>query len=278
MTTEGGPPSPLVVVKLGGSLVTRKQEVEKLRPKVIARLAAEIAEARDVRTVLLHGAGSFGHPGAHRFGLARPPAAGEATDHRARGAAVVSAEVRRLHLSILRALVDAGANPYSVPIATHAQNREGALVAMDASPFASALERGSLPVSFGDVVPDDAWGYSILSADRIAVELATLLHPTRVVFATDVPGVLESAVGRAREVVAELTDEAIARLPEGRAPGRDVTGGIRGKAMAMRTIARTGVDAVLISGLTDGAVNRAIRGEAVYGSWAHARPERAVRP
>jgi isopentenyl phosphate kinase len=69
-----------------------------------------------------------------------------------------------------------------------------------------------------------------------------------------------------------LTDDAIAGLPTTGA-GADVTGGIRGKAATMRRIARAGVDAVLISGLTDGALARAIRGESVYGSWAHARPE-----
>jgi len=278
MGSSEGPSRPLVVVKLGGSLITRKTEVEKLRPKVIARLASEIAEIRDVRLVLLHGAGSFGHPGAHRFGLASAPERGIAPDHRARGAAIVSAEVRRLHLALLRALIEAGARPFSVPMATHAQNREGTLVALDATPFEAALERAALPVAFGDVVPDDAWGFSILSADRIAVELAALLHPTRVVFATDVPGVLGPGKGRERTVVPELTDAAVASLSEGAGPGRDVTGGIRGKALAMRSIARAGVDAVLISGLTDGAVSRAIRGEAVYGSWAHARPEPPLQP
>ena len=59
-----------VVVKLGGSLLTRKREVEKLRPKVIERIAKELAEDAGVPVVLLHGAGSFGHPGALRFGLA----------------------------------------------------------------------------------------------------------------------------------------------------------------------------------------------------------------
>jgi isopentenyl phosphate kinase len=51
----------------------------------------------------------------------------------------------------------------------------------------------------------------------------------------------------------------------------DVTGGIRAKAEAMLAIAHAGVDAGLISGLTDGGLSRALRGEMVYGSWARAR-------
>jgi len=267
---------PLVVVKWGGSLITRKREVERSRPKVIARLAREVAACRDVRIVLLHGAGSFGHPGARRFGLARPPPATGAPD-RVRGAAIVAAEVRRLHLEVLRALVAAGAAPQSVPVPQIASNREGGLVAIDAGPFEATLERGALPVSFGDVVPDDTWGYSILSADTIAVALASILRPARVVFATDVPGVLTPDGNGRPTVVPELTEAVVAGLAP--PPGAtDVTGGIRGKAAAALAIARHGVDAGIISGLSDGALSRAIRGESVHGSWASAQPAAGTGP
>ena len=258
----------LVVVKLGGSLLTRKREVEKLRPKVLSRLADELAGTRPIPLIVLHGAGSFGHPSAARFGLARAPDA--PTDQRARGAAIVSAEVRRLHLAVLRRMVDAGANPWSVPAAGLARNREGRLAELDLRPFSAALERGRTPGSFGDVVPDESWGVSILSADTIAVELARRLRARRVVFAADVPGLMEGPTGGRRAVVAEVTEASVAALePTAGAP--DVTGGIRAKLQAMLAIAREGADAALISGLTGGAVSRVVRGESVYGSWAHAR-------
>ena len=270
MAAALGPSPPLVVVKLGGAVLTRKREVERPRPKLIARLAREVAGTTGRRVVLLHGAGSFGHPGAKRFGLARAPLPTESVAERARGAAIVAAEVRRLHLLVLRALVAAGASPASVPMATHARNRAGTLVGLDPRPFVETLDRGLLPVSFGDVVPDETWGASILSADTIAIELARALHPERVVFVSDVPGVLEGPPNGRRRVVAELTTGAVEPLRP-RAGVPDVTGGIRGKADAMLAIAQLGADAGLISGLSDGAVARALRGETVYGSWAHAR-------
>ena len=261
---------PLVVVKLGGSVITRKREVERFRPKLLARLAREVARSTDRRVVLLHGAGSFGHPGAERFGLARPPDRAGAEDHRARGAAIVAAEVRRLHTEVLRALIQAGASPASVPMATHARNRSGALVAFDAAPFEEALEHAWMPVSFGDVVPDEEWGSSILSADTIATELVPRLHPERVIFVSDVPGILDRTAGPPRTVFPEVTEAVVAALRPG--PGAPaVTGGIRATAGAMLAIARSGADAGLISGLSDGALSRAVRGETVYGSWAHAR-------
>jgi isopentenyl phosphate kinase len=264
------PSAPVVIVKLGGSVITRKREVEKLRPKVLARLAREVGEVRDRRVVLLHGAGSFGHPGAKRFGLARPPGEGASGADRVRGAAIVASEVRRLHLAVVRELVHAGGLPLSVPMATHARNRAGELVHLDPAPVRAALEGGFLPVSFGDVVPDEAWGTSILSADTIALALVPALGAERVVFVSDVEGVLEGRPGRRRSVVRNLTQDTVNALRP--APGAaDVTGGIRAKATVMLAIAAAGVDAGLISGLSDGAVSRAIRGGMEFGSWARAR-------
>jgi len=269
MTRSADSSAPVVIVKLGGSVITRKQEVEKLRPKVLRRLAREVAEVRDRRVVLLHGAGSFGHPGARRFGLAVPPGEGASGAERVRGASVVAAEVRRLHLAVVRELVRAGASPFSVPMSTHARNRASELVHLDPAPVREALEGGFLPVSFGDVVPDESWGSSILSADTIAVALVPALGAERVVFVTDVEGILEGIPGRRRSVVRNVTAETVAAL---RAPSArsDVTGGIRGKATAMLAIAAAGADAGLISGLSDGAVSRAIRGGMEFGSWARA--------
>jgi isopentenyl phosphate kinase len=270
MVASAGRRREVVVVKLGGSLLTRKREVEKLRPKVLHRVAEELASVRAVPLILLHGAGSFGHPSAARFGLAEAPAPSRPLTERMRGGAIVAAEVRRLHLAVLRELVTVGLAPWSVPLASFAHNRAGALAELDTAPFRDALRRGMLPVSFGDVVPDASWGVSILSADIAATELARRLEPVRVVFATDVPGVLEGPPGGQRTVAPEVTEALVARLrPKPHAT--DVTGGIRAKLEAMLEVARAGADAGLISGLTDGAVSRAIRGESVYGSWAHAR-------
>jgi isopentenyl phosphate kinase len=268
-----GPVLP-TIVKLGGSVITRKRDVERLRPKVLDRLARELASAAELPRILLHGAGSFGHPGARRWGLARPPERPLPDAQRRRGAAIVQAEVRRLHGKVLAALLDAGESPVSVPVAAHATNRAGALAAFDPAPFVGPLAEGMLPVSFGDVVPDLTWGRSILSADTIALALVRTLGARRVLFVSDVPGVYVDP-RHPGPIVAELSGGSAAPVA-GAPSGPDVTGGIEGKVRAMRAIAALGVDAALISGLADGTLSRAIRGETVYGSWARATSRPAV--
>src|ERR1700688_2179908 len=81
-------PAEVTLLKLGGSLLTEKTAVDAVRPAVLARLAAEIAESaaadgtpmaaggrgaagpRRVPLVLAHGSGSFGHVAARRHGIA----------------------------------------------------------------------------------------------------------------------------------------------------------------------------------------------------------------
>ncbi len=256
-----------VVVKLGGSVLTRKRESARLRPKILARLSSELAAAGDRPIVLLHGAGSFGHPGAIRWSLAEPPGGTGDTAHRARGAAIVSSEVRRLHGFVVQALLDAGLSPFSVPPQVIAENRRGRLETLEIDPFRRVLGTGGLPVSFGDVVRDSDWGHSILSADTIAVELVRRLPAKRLIFVSDVDGVMEAtSPGHRRRAVPRVTPELVASLQP--SPGvPDVTGGIRAKAQAVLDAAGAGADAGIISGLRHGALSRALRGESVYGSW-----------
>jgi isopentenyl phosphate kinase len=97
-------------------------------------------------------------------------------------------------------------------MATHARNRAGELVHLDPAPVRAALDGGFLPVSFGDVVPDEAWGSSILSADTIAVALVPALGAERVVFVSDVDGIFETPRGRRGPPVREITAETVAAL------------------------------------------------------------------
>ena len=260
---EGSP----TIVKLGGSVLTRKRESARLRPKILNRLSSELATSAGAPVVLLHGAGSFGHPGAVRWKLAVPSAGPSEAAHRTRGAAIVSAEVRRLHGAVLQALVDAGLSPFSVSPQVIARNRAGRLHELDIEPFRRVLQSGGLPVAFGDVVQDIEWGHSILSADTIGVELVRRLPAKRLIFVSDVEGVLSSGPGSPRRrAIPRLTDEALVSLrPVEGVP--DVTGGIRAKAQAMLDAAAAGADAGLISGLRHGALSRALRGEMVYGTW-----------
>jgi isopentenyl phosphate kinase len=265
------PSKPPIVVKLGGSVLTRKGETRRARPKVIQRLATEIARAhRDdhIPLVVVHGAGSFGHHHAHRYGLSEAPRPGEPPAGRDRGAALTSWSVRDLHQSVLRALLDTGLPAFSVPPFPLMENRQGGPTDIPLGPFQRLLSRGGVPVTYGDVVLDGAWGFSILSGDTLVGALARGLRSPRALFVSDVPGVLEDLKPGPARVLRTLSESTLEHL----APSRsvlDVTGGLAGKVQVMLALGREGILCGLLSGLTPGLLLRALKGEEVYGSWAH---------
>lgn len=254
-----------VIVKLGGSVLTRERQAERRRPKVVTRLGRELADPPVPGLLVVHGAGSFGRPGVNRFRLAAAPDPSASVAERARGGAIVAREIRRLHGEVLRSLLDGGAPAFSLPPFGRVRNLAGRAGQLNVDPFLSALRAGLVAVTFEDVVDDDAWGLSILSADELALELGRRLNAERVVFVSDVPGILPPS-GEGRAVpIRRLTPD---RLDTGFAD-RTRNAGLRRKLEAMLELARSGIPAGLVSGLSDGAVGRSLRGPVGEGgSWA----------
>jgi len=62
---------PCIVVKLGGSAITIKAQLETLKEETLEATVQHIAAASrsGVRLAVLHGAGSFGHFQAKRYGI-----------------------------------------------------------------------------------------------------------------------------------------------------------------------------------------------------------------
>jgi isopentenyl phosphate kinase len=62
----------LILIKLGGSLITDKNRPYTAKPKVISRLAKEIKKALNLgfKIIVSHGSGSFGHTLASKYGTA----------------------------------------------------------------------------------------------------------------------------------------------------------------------------------------------------------------
>jgi isopentenyl phosphate kinase len=220
-----------VVLKLGGSIVTDKAGDCAIRRDRIAAMAAEIAARPAIPLVLVHGAGSCGHPQArhHRLDLGIPPGdiAGITETH----AAVV-----RLNGVIVEALRAAGREAVGVHPLGYCIATEGRLRDPDWSAVGLLLALGVTPVLHGDVVADTARGASIVSGDQLVASLARALPAERVGLATDVPGVL----GKDGAVVERVTRQSAGGLAGG-STNTDVTGGMGGKLAELLDLADAGI-------------------------------------
>jgi isopentenyl phosphate kinase len=250
----------LLFLKLGGSLITDKIEEETARPKVMARLAAEVAEALasrpDMRLVLGHGSGSFGHVMGERYGTRL----GVRTKAGWRGFALTAAAAQRLNRLVTTSFLNAGVPVWSLQPSASARCRDGQLTTLDYRPISQALEHGLVPLVYGDVALDEVRGGTIVSTEEIFVWLARLMKPNRIVLAGVVPGVMRpgtTAEGRP-EVVRRITPEQMGDLHSvlGGSHGTDVTGGMTSKVQTMCALVEEApwIEVRLISGEIPGLV------------------------
>ncbi|MEM4389669.1 MAG: isopentenyl phosphate kinase [Candidatus Micrarchaeia archaeon] len=256
----------LVFVKFGGSLITDKTKPYTPRVEVIERLARELAAAlrRTTSRVLLgHGSGSFAHTSAAKYGIAK----GMRGKRGLQGFARVHHDASRLNHIVIHALLGAGVPAVPVPPCASAVAHARSLAAWSHEPMLRLLSAGLVPVVYGDVVLDLSQGASVLSTEALFAYLAPRLHPTRVLVLGETDGVLDDN----GNTIPEITRANYAKhLPAIKgARGTDVTGGMRAKVAALLSIADV-APCIIINGMREGALERALLGKSVVGTWVRA--------
>ncbi len=254
----------LQFLKLGGSLITDKRQPRTPRREIIARLAEEIAaflaERPTPGLVLGHGAGSFGHFPAKRYGTR----AGVHSPSEWRGFAEVWFDASALNRIVVEALHEAGVPAITFAPSGGATTRDGQVTTWNISPLCAALEKGLLPVVYGDVVFDEKRGGTILSTENVFAYLARQLHPQRILLAG-----LDEGVWADYPVCEELLPRItpnnflkIQQVLEGSA-ATDVTGGMLAKVEEMLALVEEieELKAFIFSGAAAQNVRRALRGE-----------------
>lgn len=242
-----------VFLKLGGSVLTDKAKEGTFRKAVTRRLLSELAKA-DVPVVLFHGAGSFGHPPAERWGLGTRAVTPERLD----AISETLAAVIRLHAQVLTLAQDNGLHPVSVPLHMLARSEAGALEGVPVRRIQALLEEGFTPVLHGTVVRDDALGWRVVSADELMAELAPDLQPRLAVFTTDVDGVEHE--GRVLETVQDVQ----VVLDRG-GDGADVTGRMQAKVRHGLSVAET-CPVLVLNGTVRGRLLDALKGKRVLAT------------
>lgn len=259
---------PVVLVKLGGSLITEKSREETARPEVIARLAGEIARAAAAipdRVIVGHGSGSFGHVAASRSGIA----SGLRSAEQLPGVSLTQDRAAALNRQVIAALLEAGALPFSLAPSSAVIAASGRPVAFADEPLLLALERGLLPVLYGDVVLDRDWGVSIASTEKLFDLLvrSLLAHGfavRRVVWLGETDGLWDAERRTIPRVSAGSFAQAVQAI--GSPSGTDVTGGMLHRLESALALARLGVPSLLANGLTPGLLESALRGDEVPGT------------
>ncbi|MBZ0277675.1 MAG: isopentenyl phosphate kinase family protein [Anaerolineae bacterium] len=226
----------LTFIKLGGSLITDKRVESSFRRDAVLRIVSEISRAlhdsSDLRLVVGHGSGSFGHVTAKQYNTIN----GVRTSDQWRGFAQVATVAAELNYLVAREMNAVGIPVWRLQPSASALSRDGVLINMALDPLRQALEHGLIPLVYGDVALDETRGGTIISTETIFFYLAQHLPVHRILLLGEVAGVLDTQ----GQVVPTITPENFSAIQSalGGSAGTDVTGGMETKVQDMLALAQ----------------------------------------
>jgi isopentenyl phosphate kinase len=246
----------LIILKLGGSVITEKGSISRARDTEIDRISLEIAAFRkdlDSQIILVHGAGSFGHPQAMKYRLN--------DGFNAQGVYLTHASVNVLNSRVVESLINAGVHALPVHPMSACLLENGKLIDFQLGQIKVMLEKGIVPVLHGDVVMDRTKGASVLSGDRIIPYLALSLKASKIGAGSDVDGVLDEK----EAIIRKITPFSFLDMKKSikGSGSTDVTGGMLGKVSELLELASKGVESRIFNASKKGMVSRFLYGEDV---------------
>lgn len=243
--------SNIVIVKLGGAAITDKKNTCHLtRQKDLDLLMDQVAIAYQKlkqsghQLILIHGAGSFGHPHAVKYKI--KPGWSHTTN------ALPNAEylkgyshtrncVQQLNSTLINHLESRDVPVLNMSPIDYIQTKDCEATPTDqfqdmAKRVKQYLALGFVPVLHGDAVLDHSRGCTILSGDIIMFQLTKLI-PTviRCVFVTDVAGIYKKdpkqlQLGEENELIKHVcVEDQHHTMVDQEMLVADVTGGMQGK-------------------------------------------------
>jgi isopentenyl phosphate kinase len=264
----------LVFLKLGGSIITDKSRPYTARFDKLAELADEISStltARpQLRLVLGHGSGSFGHYAAKEHLAPFPYSTAQTNGRRSqnkeywRGFAEVWYRASQLNRHVMEALHAAKVSAISVAPSASAKAADGMIIDWDLAPLMSALAAGLVPVIYGDIVFDASRGAAVLSTEVLMCYLAHHIAPHRILLAGLESGVWDDFPARQQrleKVTPAMYEGMLNKI--GGSQGTDVTGGMKSKVeqMLQLTTEIPEVSVQIFSGEEKGNLRRVLAGE-----------------
>jgi isopentenyl phosphate kinase len=160
-----------------------------------------------------------------------------------------------------------GLRPYPLPPSACVTMKNGRLDKLDLEPFRRALDLGLTPVTYGDMALDSKIGFSVCSGDELMLRLAENFHFDRTIFCADVDGVCtaDPTLDPKAVLIPEIDEKTLAALPR-TTRSADVTGSIYGKIEFMLRMSSLTEECVVVNGLKQGRLLKAMRGEDVISS------------
>lgn len=258
----------LVLLKLGGSLITDKNKPFTANREVIARLGREIKSALaefDGKLIIAHGSGSFGHSVAKKYGVER----GWEHKRGLEGVPLVADAAVKINRIVIAEFLKVGLPVVSFAPASliFADNSRPADIFL--APISQCLNWGMIPVVYGDIIFDRKKGWCIFSSEKILNILAKSFRrdfsEIKQFYCGDTSGVYDNHGATIKIITSKLFEKIHRDIGGSRTA--DVTGGMLHKVEeAVKAAEDFGIETLIFSGRVEGQLKKVFKGELIVNS------------
>lgn len=242
----------LILIKIGGSLITDKKRAYTVNNQMIHKIASEIKElysTGDYKIILGNGAGSFAHQSAKKYDTKD----GFNGFSKKLGFCVVQNDAAKLNRILLEELLKEKLPAFSLQPSACLSSSNQIVNNLSFEIFPKLLNHNIIPVVYGDAIIDDKLGSTIISTDYLMELIVKYLidleiKPKLVINLGNYNGVTNPD----GEVVKEINRSNYSEIKKYFYTNHeiDVTGGMAYKVSEFLKLADLGVPSIIANGNT----------------------------
>jgi len=242
----------MILIKLGGSIITNKEKPLSARRKTIDNILNQIKRIREPK-ILVHGGGSYGHYWSVKYDMHTKPA-----KYDMRGVSIVKNSMIDLNKIILDSAVKNRINAYCLPPTDFMNGNKP--IKNKILTINEIAKSGLTPVTYGDALWFGQKKSYILSGDAIMSMIGKILKPRLSIFILDVDGVYSNT--KSKKLIRDFKKEK----PIISKNKIDVTGGMTRKITEATNMSKSGLKVFFVNGNKPKRILDAISGKKFEGT------------
>jgi len=242
----------MILIKLGGSIITNKEKPLSARRKAIDSILNQIKRIREPM-ILVHGGGSYGHYWSVKYDMHTKPA-----KYDMRGVSIVKNSMIDLNKIILDSAVKNRINAYCLPPTDFMNGNKP--IKNKILTINEIAKSGLTPVTYGDALWFGKKKSYILSGDVIMSMIGKILKPRLSIFVLDVDGVYSNT--KSKKLIRDFKKEK----PIISKNKIDVTGGMTRKITEATNMSKSGLKVFFVNGNKPKRILDAVSGKKFEGT------------
>ncbi len=254
----------IVILKLGGSLLTDKNKPFSIREDIVKGSVRQIVDAKE-KLILVHGGGSFGHPLAKKYSIMN--GIDSTIPNQVLGLTETHQSMNEFNSYLIKLFLENKYPVLSIQASSIFIKDSQEISASHMEVIETALDLNILPILYGDIILDKQGSFSIISGDQIILELCKNLDKytiSKVIFTMETDGIYinDNESGDNCILATECYYDQLENLNLANLSQKiDVTGGIKGKINFIQKICKYDIPVQLINGLKEDYIFKSLKNE-----------------